>query len=101
MPATSQLNIKIDAALKRDVEEVSKRIGLTPADAVRVFLLQYVSHRGFPFEVAAKESEEEWDYRERYNAETVEIIERSYDPENLVAVGAGTMEDFNKHMREM
>jgi addiction module RelB/DinJ family antitoxin len=98
MSETTQLNIKIDAALKRDVEAISRGIGLTPSDAVRVFLVQYVSHRGFPFEVTLKRSEEEWDYRKRYNAKTVNIIERSYDPENLVEIG-GTMEDFDKHMQ--
>jgi DNA-damage-inducible protein J len=97
LQVNAQLNIKIDAALKKDVEAVSKQIGLTPSDAVRVFLIQYVNHRGFPFEITA--NEEEWDYRKRYNAKTIGIIERSYAPENLAEIGSGTMEDFDKHMQ--
>jgi addiction module RelB/DinJ family antitoxin len=99
MSTTAQLNVKIDPALKRDVEAVSKKIGLTPSDAVRVFLIQYVSHRGFPFDVTV--NDEEWDYRKRYNAKTVDIIKRSYDPKNLIEIDGGTMEDFDRYMQEI
>jgi DNA-damage-inducible protein J len=103
MSSTVQFSVKIDASLKKDVEDISKRIGLTPSDAVRIFLLQYVSHKGFPFEVTVKEEEkeEEWDYRKRYNAETIDTIERSYDPKNLVEIGNGTIEDLNKYAQEI
>jgi addiction module RelB/DinJ family antitoxin len=97
LQTNAQLNIKIDAALKKDVEAVSKQIGLTSSDAIRVFLIQYVHHRGFPFDVTVKE--EEWDYRKRYNAKTVDIIERSYDPTNLTEIDRGTLEDFDQHMQ--
>lgn len=51
--ATSTLNIRIDADLKREMEEVSSEIGLTPTAVFNVFARQFVAHRGFPFAVVA------------------------------------------------
>jgi DNA-damage-inducible protein J len=43
----------MDATLKKEVDEVSKSIGLTSAAAFNVFARQFVAHRGFPFKVVA------------------------------------------------
>ncbi|MEG0322569.1 MAG: type II toxin-antitoxin system RelB/DinJ family antitoxin [Raoultibacter sp.] len=64
--ATSTFNIRMDADLKRDVDAVSKSIGLTSAAAFNVFARQFVAHQGFPFSVVApipseKEFSEEMD----------------------------------------
>ncbi|MDR1185310.1 MAG: type II toxin-antitoxin system RelB/DinJ family antitoxin [Coriobacteriales bacterium] len=50
---TSTFNIRMDADLKRAVDEVSGSIGLTSAAAFNVFARQFVAHRGFPFAVVA------------------------------------------------
>lgn len=50
---TATFNIRMDEQLKREVDEVAKSIGLTPAAAFNVFARQFVSHRGFPFAVVA------------------------------------------------
>lgn len=51
--ATSTLNIRLDSDLKRELEEVSSSIGLTPTAVFNVFARQFVAHRGFPFAVIA------------------------------------------------
>ncbi|MBM6908249.1 MULTISPECIES: type II toxin-antitoxin system RelB/DinJ family antitoxin [Collinsella] len=51
--ATSTLNIRLDSGLKRELEEVSSDIGLTPTAVFNVFARQFVAHRGFPFDVTA------------------------------------------------
>lgn len=62
--ATSTLNIRIDADLKREMEEVSSEIGLTPTAVFNVFARQFVAHRGFPFAVVAPvPTEREFDER--------------------------------------
>jgi DNA-damage-inducible protein J len=51
--ATSTFNIRMDADLKKEVDEVSGSIGLTTAAAFNVFARQFVAHRGFPFAVVS------------------------------------------------
>ncbi|MEG0621160.1 MAG: type II toxin-antitoxin system RelB/DinJ family antitoxin [Raoultibacter sp.] len=50
---TATFNIRMDENLKKNVDEVSKSLGLTPAAAFNVFARQFVAHRGFPFAVVA------------------------------------------------
>ena len=49
--STTTLNIRMDANLKQNVDEVAKSIGLTSAAAFNVFARQFVAHKGFPFAV--------------------------------------------------
>ena len=49
--STATFNIRMDADLKKDVDEIAKSIGLTSAAAFNVFARQFVAHRGFPFAV--------------------------------------------------
>jgi DNA-damage-inducible protein J len=51
--ATATFNIRMDADLKKEVDEVSGSIGLTSAAAFNVFARQFVAHRGFPFAVVS------------------------------------------------
>lgn len=51
--ATTTFNIRMDENLRREVDEVSKSIGLTSAAVFNVFARQFVAHRGFPFAVVA------------------------------------------------
>lgn len=51
--ASATMNIRLDTTLKKQVEEVSSSIGLTPTAVFNVFARQFVAHRGFPFAVVA------------------------------------------------
>ena len=46
-----QMNIKIEENLKRDVDNILNRLGLSATDAVRIFFKKVQSERGIPFEM--------------------------------------------------
>ena len=49
--ATTNLNIRIDADLKKQSEEIFNELGLNMSTALTVFLRQTVRSRGIPFEM--------------------------------------------------
>jgi len=48
---TVQLATRIDTAQDRLFREIARKLGTTPADAMRVFIAAFNQHRGFPFDV--------------------------------------------------
>ena len=58
--STAVLRLRIDPALKQDADDIARAMGLSLSDAVRMFLIRFVSDRRFPFvpEVPNKETEE-------------------------------------------
>ncbi|MDR1619498.1 MAG: type II toxin-antitoxin system RelB/DinJ family antitoxin [Clostridiales bacterium] len=63
--ATASLNIRIDADLKKQAEEIFNELGLTMSAALTVFLRQAVRSNGIPFEMRL----------ETPNAETLAAID--------------------------
>jgi len=51
MPKTDSMYMRIDPKLKSNAEAILSRLGLTPNDAINVFLNQVVLQRGLPFEI--------------------------------------------------
>jgi len=49
--ATTNLNVRIDADLKKQSEEIFSELGLNMSTALTVFLRQTVRSRGIPFEM--------------------------------------------------
>jgi DNA-damage-inducible protein J len=49
--ATTNLNIRIDADLKKQSEQIFNELGLTMSSALTVFLRQTVRSNGIPFEM--------------------------------------------------
>ena len=49
--ATTNLNVRIDADLKKQSEEIFNELGLNMSTALTVFLRQAVRSRGIPFEM--------------------------------------------------
>ena len=49
--STVQLATRIDESQDRLFRETTKRLGTTPADAMRVFVAAFNQHKGFPFDV--------------------------------------------------
>ena len=49
--STVQLATRVDESQDRMFREVTRRLGTTPADAMRVFVAAFNQHRGFPFDV--------------------------------------------------
>lgn len=56
MPAKeSCVRARVDTRLKRDSELILHELGLTTADAIRIFLHQVRRHKGLPFDLRLKE----------------------------------------------
>ena len=51
MAKTETMYTRIEPALKADAEQVLSRLGLTPSEAINIFLNQVVLQKGLPFEV--------------------------------------------------
>jgi len=49
--STVQLATRIEESQDRLFRETTRRLGTTPADAMRVFVAAFNQHRGFPFDV--------------------------------------------------
>jgi addiction module RelB/DinJ family antitoxin len=74
-----QMNLKIEPNLKHQVDEISKKIGLTATDVVRVMLKKFVAHRGFPFLVADMRDP----YNPEYNEETLRVMRDAKAGKNI------------------
>ena len=49
--STTNINIRVDAALKQEAEALFNDLGLNMSSAITMFLRSAVSHDGIPFEV--------------------------------------------------
>lgn len=66
MSKTTNVNIRMDADLKREVEALLSCMGLNMSTAINMFAHQIIRHQAIPFEVSA---------RNIPNAETLAAIE--------------------------
>jgi len=51
MKTDAVLQVRIDSQLKKDVESLYERLGISIADAVRMFVVQSLEVQGLPFDV--------------------------------------------------
>lgn len=51
------LKLRLDEALKREASELSKSMGFTISDAVRMFLVAFVNEQKIPFKIETPNSE--------------------------------------------
>lgn len=51
MKADAVLQVRIDSNLKREAEALFERLGISLADAVRMFVSQSIEQQGLPFEL--------------------------------------------------
>ena len=58
---TVQVSARIDKQQNRRFREISKAIGTTPSDAIRIFIASFNSEGGFPFDVKLKSIIEAFD----------------------------------------
>lgn len=66
-----RIQARIEPELKRAAEAVFRQIGITSADAIRMFYSQVKMRGGIPFDVAIP------------NQETLEAMEEAQHPEDL------------------
>jgi DNA-damage-inducible protein J len=51
MAKTATVRARVEPSLKRDAEAVLRKVGLTPSEAITLFLTQVKLNRGLPFEI--------------------------------------------------
>jgi DNA-damage-inducible protein J len=51
MAKTDSMYMRIEPALKENAEEILSQLGMTPNEAINIFLKQVVLHKGLPFAV--------------------------------------------------
>ena len=51
-----QLATRVDDAVGETFKSLTKQLGTTPADAMRMFVMAFNANQGFPYEVRVKRS---------------------------------------------
>ena len=80
MPKTATLTVRLDPALKKQIERVLNEMGLTPSQAITLFYKQIKFQRKLPFEIQLpKELNEETlqamgDLKNRRNVKTFKTV---------------------------
>ena len=78
MGKTETIRARVEPRLKRDAEAVLKKIGLTPSEAITLFLTQVKLTKGLPFPIRVPNAETRraiHDVRARKKLETFETVE--------------------------
>ena len=71
LPMSDRINTRIDTTLKKKALKIFDRLGLSEAEAIRLFYAQVVLHQGIPFPVKIP------------NATTLAAFEEATTPEKL------------------
>jgi DNA-damage-inducible protein J len=69
---TVQLATRVDRSQDKLFRETARRLGTTPADAMRVFVAAFNQHRGFPFDVRMRPDVEPF----RTEEEALDFVDR-------------------------
>jgi len=56
MPST-QITAKVNKSQKTQFERITKSIGITPANALKMFILKFNNTQGFPFDLRMENQE--------------------------------------------
>jgi DNA-damage-inducible protein J len=51
MSQTTAISVRVDADLKKEADELYKKLGISLSTAINIFLHKSVSERGIPFDV--------------------------------------------------
>src|SRR5438132_14406902 len=79
--AESNVQIRVETALKKKAEKVFEGVGLNMPTAIRVFLKKVVATRSIPFPVSAKGSP--YTFTSRQEREILEAAEEASEPRKL------------------
>ena len=79
MHKVATINTRIEPKLKAQAESILNKVGLTSAEAVRLFYMQVCLHKGLPFEVKIPNEEtlkamHDADKRKTHKAKSVEEL---------------------------
>lgn len=85
MAKTDTIRARVEPELRREAESVLKTLGLSPAQAIRLFYRQVTLRRGLPFTVEIPNSETEEAMRQALEGEDlaewsdVDALKRAHD----------------------
>ncbi len=82
---TQVVNARIDAQLKKEVDYILSRIGLTGAEAIRLYYTQIRNKKGIPFTLTVGEEPKE---------RVIQSMENIEQGKNIETIG--TLDDFKK-----
>ena len=89
MKKTENINIRIEPELKQKAEDTVDKLGLTMAEAIKIFLKQVTLTYSIPFKIEMP----------RYNKETLEAIEEATRISN--DKNTKTFENVNELLEEL
>jgi DNA-damage-inducible protein J len=87
MGKTETIRARVEPRLKRDAEAVLKKIGLTPSEAITLFLTQVKLTKGLPFPVRGPNAESRRAIREARARKDLETF--------------GTVSEWAKSVRDL
>jgi len=79
MGKTETIRARVEPRLKRDAEAILKRIGLTPSEAITLFLTQVKLRKGVPFPVRVPNADTRRALREAQERKDLETFENVSD----------------------
>lgn len=84
--ATTLLQVRIDADIKKQADALFNELGLDTSTAIRVFIKQALNKRAIPFSIQASSEEEAF-----YSPENVAQLKQGYQE---LKAGYGTQRDL-------
>jgi len=51
MPKTAMIRARVNPGLKKDVEAIFRKLGMTSSDAINIYYSQIKLYRGIPFDI--------------------------------------------------
>ncbi len=85
MANTAMLQVRMDADLKKEAEELFEKMGTSLPDAVRIFARTSVNMQALPFEMSLKKDTSREEFRKAFYAlreEATELPEMTLDEIN-------------------
>lgn len=76
MSKTATIQTRVDPAIKKNAQEILKKLNITMSEAISMYLSQISLHRGIPFDLKIP------------NALTAKTLEESKDRKNLHSVNS-------------
>ena len=59
MGKTSSIHIRVEPEVKEEVEEILNTLGMTPTEAINIYLKQIILNSGIPFEIKTPQFSDE------------------------------------------
>ena len=72
MSSTTNINIRIDANVKQEAENLFEKLGMSISGAINIFFRQAIRLQAIPFEIKAKTPDEE--YNDYFTPDVVKSI---------------------------